>query len=307
MSAENGPDVAATAIEDYSSLVAALTERKSKLSKRLQQTAQFFLNNPEDVAIYTIVELARRAGVQPSTITRFAKEIGFERFSDLQNVFRQRLVGPRMTYSARVKAITGQPRVQDPGEMDFEDPSGVFDTFVQAAMDALVRFREDIDRDELRAFVAALLEAGAIHIAAARGAFGVGVYSYYGLSRVGKRAHLIDNLGSMREQQLSAIAPGDAMLVITFDDYTPETVELARAAHHKGVPLMVITDNELSPVAKLGRHTLYVKEARLGHFRSQVPAMVLCQSIIVSLGHQIARANEDPEALHDLPEPDDAL
>ena len=34
---------------------------------------------------------------------------------------------------------------------------------------------------------------------------------------------------------------------------------------------------------------LYVKEARLGHFRSQVPALVLCQSIIVSLGRRIER------------------
>ncbi len=42
-------------------------------------------------------------------------------------------------------------------------------------------------------------------------------------------------------------------------------------------------------IAALGAHTLFVKEARLGHFRSQVPAMVLCQSIIVSLGSVIDR------------------
>src|SRR4051794_34315372 len=71
------------AAEDYGSLVIALAERKSKLSKRLQQVAQFFLNNPEDVAIYTIVELARQAGTHPSTISRFAKEMGFDGFAGL--------------------------------------------------------------------------------------------------------------------------------------------------------------------------------------------------------------------------------
>lgn len=280
----------APAIEDYSSLVDALAHRKAKLSKRLQQVAQFFLNNPEDVAIYTIVQLAERAGVQPSTITRFAKELGFERFNDLQNVFRQRLVGPKMSYSQRVKAITEQPPAQGVDENDFLEPGDVFDTFIQAAMDALVRLGEDVDKNELTEFVDELLAADAVHIAAARGAYGVGAYSYYGFSRVGKRAHLIDNLGSMREQQLSAMAENDVLLVLTFDDYTPETIEVAKAAHKKGCKILVITDNELSPVAKLGLHTLYVKEARLGHFRSQVPAMVLCQSIIVSLGRQLARA-----------------
>ncbi|MBN9273831.1 MAG: SIS domain-containing protein, partial [Mesorhizobium sp.] len=81
----------------------------------------------------------------------------------------------------------------------------------------------------------------------------------------------------------------DVLFVLTFDDYTPETIELAKAAHRRGRKLLVVTDNELSPIAALGAHTLFVKEARLGHFRSQVPAMVLCQSIIVSLGSVIDR------------------
>lgn len=278
-----------TRTEDYGSLVAALAARKAKLSKRLQQVAQFFLNNPEDVAIYTIVELAKHAGTHPSTITRFAKEIGFDGFSDLQSVFRQRLIGPRMTYADRLSALSAGPGKPPATSLALDDPLVVFDTFVLAAMDALLRLREDVQPAALQGFVDTLRQSGAVHITAARGAFGVGAYTYYGFSRIGKRAHLIDNLGAMREQQLAAMAPDDVLLVLTFDDYTPETIELATAAHKKGRRLLVITDNELSPVAKLGAHTLFVKEARLGHFRSQVPAMVLCQSIIVSLGSLMDR------------------
>lgn len=277
------------AADDYGSLVEALSAGKSKLSKRLQQVAQFFLNNPEDVAIYTIVELARQAGTHPSTISRFAKEMGFDGFSSLQSVFRQRLVGPKMTYADRMKALSEGPGKPLSAELELDEPHVVFDTFVLAAMDALLRLREDIDGAALRGFVETLRQAGAVHIAAARGAFGVGAYCYYGFSRVGKRAHLIDNLGAMREQQLAAMAPDDVLFVLTFDDYTPETIELAKAAHRRGRKLLVVTDNELSPIAALGAHTLFVKEARLGHFRSQVPAMVLCQSIIVSLGSVIDR------------------
>lgn len=277
------------AADDYGSLVEALSAGKSKLSKRLQQVAQFFLNNPEDVAIYTIVELARQAGTHPSTISRFAKEMGFDGFSSLQSVFRQRLVGPKMTYADRMKALSEGPGKPLSAELELDEPHVVFDTFVLAAMDALLRLREDMDGAALRGFVETLREAGAVYITAARGAFGVGAYCYYGFSRVGKRAHLIDNLGAMREQQLAAMAPDDVLFVLTFDDYTPETIELAKAAHRRGRKLLVVTDNELSPIAALGAHTLFVKEARLGHFRSQVPAMVLCQSIIVSLGSVIDR------------------
>lgn len=275
-------------IEDYAGLIAVLRERMPELPKRLQQIAQFVMNNPEDVALYTIVEIAKQAGVHASAITRFAKEMGFDGFADLQDVFRQRLVGPKMDYSSRIRALAED--IPPAADVDLQEPSAVFDTFIQAAMGTLLRLQDDIDRDALQGFVDVLLAADEVHVVAARGAYGVGAYCYYSLSRVGKRAHLIDNQGSMREQQLAAVGEKDVLLVFTFDDYTAETIELAETAHRLGRAMLVITDNELSPVAALGKHTLYVKEARLGHFRSQVPAMVLCQSIIVSVGRLISRA-----------------
>ncbi|MCC5973984.1 MAG: MurR/RpiR family transcriptional regulator [Rubellimicrobium sp.] len=271
----------AGAIRDYEALRAALVARQGSLSRRLSQVAQYFLNNPEEVAISTMVRLADQAGVPPATITRFAKELGFAGFAELQSVFRERLLGPRLPYAAR---LTERPATVV--DADLEDPGRVFDGFVQAAVQSLFRIEQTLDRAELEAFVTALADAGAVHIAAARGAFGVGAYTFYGLASIGKRAHLIDNLGAMRAEQLAAMGPEDVLLVLTFDDYTPETVDLARMAAERGRKVLAITDNELSPVAGLAAHVLYVTEARLGHFRSQVPAMVLCQSLIVSLRRQ---------------------
>jgi DNA-binding MurR/RpiR family transcriptional regulator len=272
---------------DYGEFVATLTARKPSLSRRLQQVAQYLLNNPEDAAIFTIVEIARRAGVPPSAITRFAKELDFDGFAGLQALFKQRLLGPRMSYADRLQAVNREVAPSgshEPG--DPSDPHQVAETFIQAAFDALLRLREDIANAALTPFVDALQKAKAVHVAAARGAFGVGSYTWYGLSRIGKRAFLLDNLGAMRAEQLAAMDADDALLVITFDDYTPETVELARKAHAAGRLVLAITDNELSPVAPLAKHVLYVKEGRLGHFRSQVPAMVLCQALVMSLGYR---------------------
>lgn len=91
----------------------------------------------------------------------------------------------------------------------------------------------------------------------------------------------------MRAEQIAAIGPEDGLLVMTFDDYTPETVEAARLARCHGRRVLAITDNELSPVVGLADQVLYVPEARLGHFRSQVPAMGVCQAIIVSPGRRL--------------------
>jgi DNA-binding MurR/RpiR family transcriptional regulator len=276
------PKAAAHPPKDYEGLRADLVARAGTLSKRLSQVARFFLNHPEEVAINTLVRLADQAQVPPATITRFAKELGFAGFADLQAVFRERLLGPHLPYTARMSGPTANA--------DLDHPDHVFGSFVQAAVQSLLRIEEALDRKQLDAFVDVLASCDAVHVAAARGAFGLGAYAVYGLANIGKRAHLVDNIGAMRAVQIAAMGPRDVLLVITFDDYTPETVDAAHLAAHTGHRVLAITDNELSPVAAIADPVLYVNEARLGHFRSQVPAMVVCQSIIVSLGRRIGTA-----------------
>jgi DNA-binding MurR/RpiR family transcriptional regulator len=151
--------------------------------------------------------------------------MGFAGFAELQEVFRQRLVGPRTSYADRMTALAGGG-----ADLDLDQPGAVFDTFVQSAVDSLLRLHSEVDRGALDRFVEVLLAAEAVHIVAARGAFGIGAYALYGLSRVGKRAHLIDNLGAMRAEQAAAVGERDVLVALTFDDYTPETVEVARTS-----------------------------------------------------------------------------
>jgi DNA-binding MurR/RpiR family transcriptional regulator len=280
---------------DFEALRAALVARSDRLSKRLSQVAQFFLNHPEEVAVSTLVRLADLAAVPPATITRFAKELGFQGFSDLQLVFRERLLGPRLPYAERVAGA---------GDSDLDQPGIVFGSFIQAAVQSLLRIEEALDRDQLAACVELLATTDVVHVAAARGAFGLGAYMVYGLGSIGRRAQLIDNIGAMRGMQVAAMGPGDTLLAMTFDDYTPETVEVVRLAAARGHPVLVITDNALSPVVSLATHVLYVNEARLGHFRSQIPALVVAQAMIVGLGRRLGsvetvqnRKNENSVAL----------
>jgi len=268
----------------------ALVARSGKLSKRLSQVAQFFLNHPEEVAVSTLLHLADMAMVPPATITRFAKELGFQGFSDLQLVFRERLLGPRLPYAERV---TGA------GDSDLDQPGVVFGSFVQAAVQSLLRIEEALDREQLAACVEVLAATDVVHVAAARGAFGLGAYTVYGLGSIGRRAQLIDNIGAMRAMQVAAMGPGDTLLAMTFDDYTPETVEVVRLAAARGNRVLVITDNALSPVAGLATHILYVNEARLGHFRSQIPAMVVAQAMIVGLGRRLGMVGKDHNPINE--------
>ncbi|TGR72865.1 MurR/RpiR family transcriptional regulator, partial [Mesorhizobium sp. M2D.F.Ca.ET.223.01.1.1] len=49
--------------------------------------------HPSEVALGTIAQVADQAGVQPSTLVRFAQIFGYSGFSDFQALFKDRMKG----------------------------------------------------------------------------------------------------------------------------------------------------------------------------------------------------------------------
>ena len=73
---------------DFNSLRALIVARRGGLPKRLVQVADFAVEHPQEIAFSRVADLATQAGVQPSTLVRFAQTLGYSGFSDLQAVFR---------------------------------------------------------------------------------------------------------------------------------------------------------------------------------------------------------------------------
>ncbi len=55
------------------------------------QVAGYALENPDEIAFGTAASIAASAEVQPSTLVRFSRALGYQGFSELQDVFRSRL------------------------------------------------------------------------------------------------------------------------------------------------------------------------------------------------------------------------
>ena len=95
---------------------------------------------------------------------------------------------------------------------------------------------------------------------------------------------LIDGVGGTVEQQARAIAPGDAVLAVSFAPYAPETVGVVRDASDRGVPIVAITDAPLSPLVPVASVCFEVEDAAVTGFRSLTATMCLAVSLVVALG-----------------------
>src|SRR5262245_778583 len=90
---------------DFATLRGLILARAQKLPRRLTQVASYALENPDEIAFGTAAGIAQRAGVQPSTLVRFSQALGYQGFSDLQEVFRSRLRERVPSYDERLKQL----------------------------------------------------------------------------------------------------------------------------------------------------------------------------------------------------------
>src|SRR5690606_30592083 len=106
----NQPDriLGAGVPRDFEALRAAILQRRQNLPKRIAQVAAYALGNPDDIAFGTAASIAASAGVQPSTLVRFAQSLGFDGFTSMQAVFRERLRERNSSYDERLLTLRGK-------------------------------------------------------------------------------------------------------------------------------------------------------------------------------------------------------
>ena len=66
-----------------------LSEEWEALTPEAQKAARYVLENPQDVGISTVREIAEAAKVKPNTFVRMARQVGFDGYDDFREPFRE--------------------------------------------------------------------------------------------------------------------------------------------------------------------------------------------------------------------------
>lgn len=269
----------ATGAMSYDELRGAIAQRHRALSGRLQQIAEFVLDHPTDVALGTVAEVAQRSGVPPSAIVRFAHALGFGGFTEMQQVFRSRLVaGVAPSYKARLARMKSEEK-----SVLGRKPAAVLSRFVSEAQSALVTLSQSVHARELEAATAILAKARDIYLLGLGGSFPVATHLAYVLRKLGRRIVLLDGVGGSIHEQSHAATAEDALVAISFRNYYPDTARLFPELVARGVPAISITDSLLSPIAE-GAHVVFeIQDMPEPALRTLVAPMCLVQALAIGL------------------------
>ena len=209
---------------------------------------------------------------------RFAKTFGYSGFTEMQRVFRVRLVEGAPDYRERIlerTAAAGAPRP--------DDPLATLHELVDASREALARLKADIPPADLERACRMVDAARDVYVIGLRRAFPVAAYLFYSLVRSERRGHLLDAVGGMVPQQVATMGMEDLLVAVSFAEYAPLTVEVVQDAHIRGIPTLTITDTEVSPLARNSTLAFIVRDPGIHPFRSLAAPMCLVQSLVVAL------------------------
>lgn len=256
-----------------------IAANQSDLPKRLGQAAQFALAHPDDIALGTAASVASAADVQPSTLVRLARHLGYEGFSDFQSVFRERLKNRASSYEERLrnieKGITGD---------SYE--GALLNGFFSAARQSIDNLSAAINPTDFSHCTSVLARAETIFLVAKRRAFPLVAQMAYMFGNLGIKTMMVDSANGIDAEIVQMATPADAAIACSFSPYTPATVEHAQALSRSGVPLIAITDTALSPLAACATHWLEVSENDFNGFRSLSAGMALSMALPVAVAER---------------------
>ena len=231
----------------FDDLRARIVERYPGLSQQQQQIATFALAQPETMAIETAEQVARRLGIQPSALVRFAHALDYGGFRELRQHFKTHLLYKTAVPPAgrRRPMASGTARATTKAS---DRPFRVVQEELGDAIDELERLQRVLDPAAFAAAAALLRRAPSIHVTAQHLAYPFAALLAWLLIQAGRQCLMLDNTGGYALPQAANARAEDLLVAISVAPYQPSVVQTASAHHRRGGKVLAITDTVLSPL-----------------------------------------------------------
>ncbi|MEI6159590.1 MAG: MurR/RpiR family transcriptional regulator [Roseococcus sp.] len=219
-----------------------------ELSGPMLLAARHILAHPEDVAVFSMRELARRIGVPPVTLVRLAQRLGLPGYSALRRPHVEavrRDSGRQAASRNSTTALAIAEAAQGNAGASFAQ------RFFAEEQGLLGRTAAGLDEAALAEAARLLAESRRVFIAGRRTAYGVALALGYGLAKMRPDVRLLDSAVGAPETPLEDAGPGDLLVAITFSPVNRHTCALAEQAAAAGALVIGITDTRLGPLPRL--------------------------------------------------------
>lgn len=273
-----------SSVEDLRALLADEQAKsgRSRVGDKALAVLADMLNRPGPAAVDSISELAAKNGVDPSTLTRLGKKLGFAGFTELQDIFRQHVSRTQPFYSARV-----QERVMEPLALD--DPRELLRHHAQSESQRMLETADSLDAQAIARAVDALVSAKHVYVLALRATYAFSYFFGTYLGTLRENVTILGGPGQALTSDLARLTPDDLLVAVSFRPYTRSVVTAVEVMKESGVPILALTDAD-SVLAVGPEHGTSVVIDQPFYFDSATSQFFTIQTILLAAARRLGPA-----------------
>jgi DNA-binding MurR/RpiR family transcriptional regulator len=249
-----------------------LTEEWDALTPEAQKAARYVLENPNEVGVSTVREIAEAANVKPNTFVRMARQVGFEGYEDFRAPFREAIRKGAVSFPDRARWLQDIRRSGDLG--------GLYADMAEGAIRNLEETFAGIDADALKSAAEAIWSSRQVFT------LGVGVnnanarnFTY--LASTGMvQFHAIPRSGSTPTDDLAWADKRDVLIAMSMRPYRTEVVAAIEVAREQGLTIIGLSDSPASPIIRAADHGFVVAVDTPQFFPSSVSTIALLETLL---------------------------
>ena len=256
-------------------ILTIIRENMGTFSKGQKKIAGFILESYDKAAFMTASRLGKRVGVSESTVVRFASELGYDGYPDMQRSL-QKMIRNRLTTIQRIEVTNDRLGDQD-----------LLSMVIQSDMEKLRVTLEELDRDSFDRTVAAIVSARKIYIIGVRSSAAIAAFLHFYCNLIFENVVLVSaNTASEVFESLLRVGEGDVVIGVSFPRYSSRTVQAMSFARDRGATTIAITDSEASPLVPISRYALMARSDMASFVDSLVAPLSLVNALLVAVSRR---------------------
>lgn len=254
-------------------LIHSITQQMPGFSKGQKLIAQYILAHYDKTAFMTAAKLGMTVGVSESTVVRFASELGFDGYPQLQRAL-QELIRNRLTSVQRMEVTSDQL-----------GDGNILHKVLNLDIEKIRRTMEKASVEDFEQAVDAIVSAKNIYILGVRSASALSGFMSFYFNQIFENVRPINTTSASEMfEQIMRIKEGDVFIGITFPRYSKRTTNAAKFAKQNGAKVIAITDSDLSPIAEAADHLLLARSDMASFVDSLVAPLSMINALIVAIG-----------------------
>jgi DNA-binding MurR/RpiR family transcriptional regulator len=266
----------AEAVEEPPTLTDRILAALPELSRKQQRIARFILANQEFVAFASAADVGERARSSAATVVRCCQALGYQGYIQLQMHVREGISFQR-TALQRLEARLAAPVPKE------DVLSRVFATDIAN----IERTAVLTTGNGLHSAVGALRAARRILVLGDGLAAGLATYLSHAFQVIGLPAYGVVGGGEPLGLALAFLRPEDVVVAIGFWRNLADIVRAVNHANDIGAETIGITDNRLSPLARLATHPFLVATDSIAHGLSPVATVSLLNAMVAAVSFEM--------------------